>query len=130
MSDCVYSTQASVLPALTEHLPALTEHLRRYSMEAMGVHSSSVLQASLLIPLHKNAKGDIRPIAVASVWRKLQALLALLTWGDSASSALGYHQHGIQQQDGAAQFALKLSRRAECHPKHAFLQYDLSDAFN
>eukprot|EP00971_Amphidinium_carterae_P158656 3145151-Amphidinium_carterae.1 len=58
------------------------------------------------------------------------ASLALITWGDTASSALGGHQHGIQQEDGAAQFALKISRRAECHPTHAFLQYDLSDAFN
>eukprot|EP00971_Amphidinium_carterae_P012822 252663-Amphidinium_carterae.9 len=38
-----------------------------------------------------------------------------------ASSALGSHQHGIQQEDGAAKFALKVARRAECHPTHAFL---------
>eukprot|EP00971_Amphidinium_carterae_P118054 2338946-Amphidinium_carterae.2 len=47
----------------------------------MGVHSSSVLQASLLIPLHKMLGVTFAPLLLPAS--------ALLIWGDSASSALG-----------------------------------------
>eukprot|EP00971_Amphidinium_carterae_P260997 5177615-Amphidinium_carterae.1 len=113
-ADAIGWTQCVMSQVLgrEQAVPVVTAHLRRYSTGLMGNHSSSVLQSSLQIPLYKNAKGNIRPIAVATVWRKLQGSLALLAWGDAAASALGGHQHGIQQEDGAAQFALKIARRA------------------
>eukprot|EP00971_Amphidinium_carterae_P220627 4379930-Amphidinium_carterae.1 len=67
-ADAIGWTQSVMSQVLgrEQMVPVIASHLRRYSMGLMGAHSSSILQSSLLIPLYKNAKGNIRPIAVAS----------------------------------------------------------------
>eukprot|EP00971_Amphidinium_carterae_P059641 1179509-Amphidinium_carterae.1 len=82
-----------------------------------------------VLALNKHSAGDIRPISVPSVWRKLLSSMIVAAHQEPAARFLGSRQHGIGQPNGISRFAKKVAELAVASPHHLFLQTDISNAF-
>ena len=108
------------------------ELLTLYSCGEVGHEGEDLINASLLIPLYKNSKGDaIRPIAVPSVFRKTYARATLAQHRPALSEATGPHQYAAMTKDGARLIAshLRHHQRATSAPT-VYLRTDIQNAFN
>eukprot|EP00971_Amphidinium_carterae_P131015 2595702-Amphidinium_carterae.1 len=95
----------SVFPVTSGHLRQLVKRqmlgsLREDELRCMGaIHS---------LALNKNGKGEIRPISIPSIWRKLLSSMIVSFHQEAATAYLfGPRQHGIGMPSGIARFAKK-----------------------
>eukprot|EP00971_Amphidinium_carterae_P007842 155282-Amphidinium_carterae.1 len=87
----------TAFPATSGHFRQLVKQqllgsLREDEMRCMG--------AIHVLALNKNRQGDIRPISVPSVWRKLLSSMIVAAHQDAATRFLGSRQHGIGTPNG------------------------------
>eukprot|EP00971_Amphidinium_carterae_P335939 6472043-Amphidinium_carterae.1 len=98
--------------------PATSGHLRHLVKKQMlGLLREDELRcmgAIHILALNKNNKGEIRPISIPSIWRKLLS---------------SPRQHGIGMPSGISRFAKKVADLAVARPELLFLQTDISNAF-
>ena len=107
------------------------EMLTLYACGEIGHEGEDLLNASLLIPLYKNGKGDaVRPIAVPSVFRKVYARATLARHRNALSEATGPHQYAAMTKDGARLIASHLRRHQETSSKDVYLRTDIHNALN
>eukprot|EP00971_Amphidinium_carterae_P129774 2570395-Amphidinium_carterae.1 len=116
----------AAFPATSGHFRQLVKRqmigtLREDEMRCMG--------AIHVLALNKNGKGDIRPISVPSVWRKLLSSMIVASHSEAAARFLGTRQHGIGTPNGISRFAKRVAELAVASPHHLFLQTDISNAF-
>ena len=82
-----------------------------------------------MVPLYKNAKSDVRPIAIGTLWRKMWSLVTLPKYPLKQDHELLAHQYALGSFEGYIQFAqaVRLNTSGE---GMASLQCDISDAFS
>ena len=103
------------------------------ALKAMWLHELSGLSLALSmvyrsIPLLKNGQGQVRPIAMPTMVRKLQATLTCLHFQEIISDHVGVTQFGTQKS-GCARFGRWASLQKKRFVNHACVQLDLQDAF-
>eukprot|EP00971_Amphidinium_carterae_P224420 4452110-Amphidinium_carterae.1 len=82
-----------------------------------------------ILALNKNSKGEICPISIPSIWRKLLSSMIVTFRQEAATTYLGPRQHGIGMPSGISRFAKKVADLAVARPDLLFLQTDISNAF-
>eukprot|EP00971_Amphidinium_carterae_P218681 4340678-Amphidinium_carterae.1 len=82
-----------------------------------------------ILALNKNNNGEIRPISIPSIWRKLLSSMIVTFHQEAATAYLGPRQHGIGMPSGISRFAQKVADLAVARPDLLFLQTDISNAF-
>ena len=108
------------------------ELLTLYACGEVGHEGEDLINASLLIPLYKNAHADaIRPIAVPSVFRKTFARATIAAHRGTLRTAAGPHQYAAMTRDGARLIATHLRK----HQRHSeedmiYIRTDIHNAFN
>ena len=110
----------------------LTEILLLYSTGGLGHEGEDLVNASLIIPLYKNAEGTaIRPIAVPSVHRKVLAKVTVAAFRPELQRATGDAQHAAMSSNGTLRMARKVQAHLEEGGDEAiYIRIDIRNAFN
>ena len=82
-----------------------------------------------MIPLFKNAKSDVRPIAIGTMWRKMWSQVTLQRYPLQPKHDLLARQHALGSPEGCIRFA-QAARRNTAQEGMASLQCHISDAFS
>ena len=103
------------------------------ALKAMWLNELSGLSLALSsisrsFPLRKNEQGQVRPIAMPTMFRKLQATLTSLHFLTEIQEYTGDFQYGTQR-NGCARFGRWVNTYKLRFPKHICVQMDLQDAF-
>ena len=81
------------------------------------------------VALVKDSSGAARPIAIPSMFRKLQAGLLVVKHGEAIQRHLGEDQYGAGMANGVTKFGLWVQKEMHLHADHICLQTDISNAF-
>ena len=103
------------------------------AVKAMWLNELSGLSLALSsisrsFPLRKNEQGQVRPIAMPTMFRKLQATLTSLHFSTAIQEFTGAYQYGTQR-NGCARFGRWVNTYKLRFPEHVCVQMDLQDAF-
>ena len=88
-----------------------------------------LLSASRLISLPKS-NGDVRPIAVGEVLRRLTARAMCLEVKSELATFFAPIQHGVATEGGSELMIHQVQLLLESHPEWSVLKSDVSNAFN
>ena len=83
-----------------------------------------------MVPIYKDLSGNIRPIAIGSIWRKAWAKLCLSKWREQITAKLVPDQFGVGTPDGASAMTMSLQQVAASHEGIAMVKIDLANAFS
>ena len=87
------------------------------------------LRTSVLIPLKKNLRCDVRPIAVPMLMHKCRSKLVLSTLTQAHLERFSDYQHGIQKPHGVSTLVTAVQSFAALHESWTFVQLDMGNAF-
>ena len=91
----------------------LSELLLQYCTSGLGHEGEDLMNASLIIPLYKDARGSaIRPIAAPSVHRKVLAKVRVSVFRAELQHGAGEAQHAAMSSNGTLRVAQKVSRKS------------------
>ena len=90
---------------------------------------SSLLSASRLIAIPKK-NGDVRPIAVGEVFRRITAKVICNQLKSNFSDHFSPLQHGVAVEGGSEMLVHHIQLALESNPSWALLKTDMSNAFN
>ena len=88
-----------------------------------------VMLTSRMIPLNKNQHGDIRPIAVPTMWHKISSAAQAADLLPLIEERLAGHQYGLRQPNGCAALGKAVSQHLQEDPNQVIMQIDVSNAF-
>eukprot|EP00971_Amphidinium_carterae_P348379 6490456-Amphidinium_carterae.1 len=111
------------------HLRAVTQSYLAVVMRRSVTDTAKfILNASRLVPLNKGKPGEVRPIAIGSMWRKLSAWLLGHHCSDQLRGAIGASQYGVYTPSGVARLvheviqdalhAVRRGQRLRVHQPH------------
>ena len=98
------------------------------------LHETSPLVCQLIgltrsVALVKDNTGASRPIAIPSMYRKLQAGVLVVKHGEAIQRFLGDGQYGAAMANGVTKFGLWVQQQMHAQNQHTCLQTDISNAF-
>ena len=110
----------------------LQELLLLYCTGGLGHEGEDLLNASLVIPLYKDARGSsVRPIAVPSVHRKILAKVTVAAFRPELQRAAGAAQHAAMTSNGTLRMAQQVQRHLHQADSNAvYIRTDIRNAFN
>ena len=110
----------------------LSELLVLYCAGGLGHEGEDLMNASLIIPLYKDARGSaIRPIAVPSVHRKVLAKVTVSAFRPELQHAAGDAQHATMSSNGTLRMAQKVQHHLHAgHADSIYIRTDIRNAFN
>eukprot|EP00971_Amphidinium_carterae_P001517 30352-Amphidinium_carterae.1 len=67
-----------------------------------------------VLALNKNTSGEIRPISIPSIWRKLLSSMIVTFHQDDARAYLGTRQHGVGMPSGIYSLLCEKDSKPRC----------------
>ena len=83
-----------------------------------------------LIPLPKKEKGDVRPIAICTIFHKIISSAIMLNIKSSLMCFFSPVQFSVGIEGGAESVVHRVRKRLHLHPDHVLVSLDLKNAFN
>ena len=121
------------LQALVHQPPfadALHDLCQRYLTQDLGDLGLDVINSSVLVPLRKGTSGNVRPLALPTVFRKLVGKMAVSTWKRSLCDLSSPHQFAALRSHGAHLCAREARNLISPRSTNVLVRCDIANAFN
>jgi hypothetical protein len=89
-----------------------------------------LIASANLVALAKGNSGDVRPIAMGSVWRKIISRSLLAYYKDEITEHFALYQYGVGTSAGCEVVLARVRQLLEQSPTAVLLKTDFSNAFN